>query len=131
MTLRLRVVPGTLAVCRLDAREALPAWAAGPFLSVTRTSDELSVVCQEAAVPEGVRFERGWRALQVEGPLDLALTGVLASLAAPLAGAGVSVFAISTFETDWLLVRGPQLAAACDALRAAGHTVAATAGTGC
>jgi hypothetical protein len=121
MTLRLRVVPGTLAICRLGAREAVPAWASGSLLSVTRTPDELSVVCDQGVVPEGVRAERGWRALAVEGPLDFALTGVLAGLAAPLAAAGISIFAISTFDTDWLLVRDHQLAAACEALRAAGH----------
>jgi len=123
MTFRLRVVPGTLAICRLGAHAAVPAWAGGPLLSVTRTPDELSVVCDQGVVPEGVRAERGWRALAVEGPLDFALTGVLDGLAAPLAAAGISIFAISTFDTDWLLVRDHQLAAASDALRAAGHAI--------
>jgi hypothetical protein len=123
MTLRLRIAPGTLAICRLGALEEVPAWAGGPFLSVTRTPDELSVVCDQAMVPEAGKAERGWRALRVEGPLDSALTGVLASLAVPLAAAGVPVCVISTFDTDWLLVRDHQLAAACDALHAAGHAV--------
>jgi hypothetical protein len=123
MTVRLRVVPGTLAICRLGAGEAVPAWARGTFLSVTRTPDELSVVCDQGAVPEGVRAERGWRALLVEGRLDFALTGVLASLTGPLAAAGIPLFAVSTFDTDWLLVRDSQLEAAGEALRAAGHTV--------
>jgi len=84
---------------------------------------ELSVVCADAAVPDGVRAERGWRALTVVGPLDLALTGVLASLAVPLAEAGVAIFAIATFDTDYLLVRRERLSDAVTALRAAGHRV--------
>jgi hypothetical protein len=124
VTLQLRVVPGALAVCRLPPEEAVPAWAAGPFLSITRTPDELSIVCDEAAVPSSIRAERGWRALQVEGPLDFGLTGILAALTTPLAAARIPIFAISTFDTDWLLVRAPQLALATAALRQAGFEVA-------
>lgn len=123
MTLRLRVMPGTLTICRLGPDATIPPWATGSFLSATRTPDELSLVCDEAAVPDGVRAERGWRALQVEGPLDFGLTGVLAGLATPLAAAGIPIFAISTFDTDWLLVPGPRLDAALDALRRAGCEV--------
>ena len=91
--------------------------------SVTRTAAELSIVAPSAAVPPEVRAERDWRALRVAGPLDFALTGILASLAAPLADAGVSIFALSTYDTDYVLVRHPQLDVALAALRAAGHTV--------
>ncbi len=123
-TLTLTVLPGTLAVCRLPADAALPAWAGGgALLSLTRTADELSVVCGEDAVPAGVTGERGWRAFQVAGPLDFALTGILARLTAPLAQAGIAIFALSTYDTDYLLVRTPMLAPACAALRQAGMII--------
>ena len=87
------------------------------------TAADTSIVCASARVPDGVRAERGWRALTVEGPLDFALTGVLAALAVPLADAGVSIFAVSTYDTDHVLVRSDRLADAVEALRAAGHSV--------
>jgi hypothetical protein len=122
--LTLVVLPGTFAVCRLGAGAAPPDWAsAGSFFSATRTADELSVVCPEGVVPEGTRCERGWRCLRVAGTLDFSLVGVLASLTAPLAEAGVGVFAVSTFDTDYLLVRGADLGRSAEALRAAGHSV--------
>jgi hypothetical protein len=120
---RILLLAGRVAVCRLAAAERVPEWAGGSFCSVTRTAGELSVVCAESAVPGGVPCEGAWRALQVEGPLDFALTGVLASLAVPLAEAGVSIFAISTFDTDYVLVKEESLARAVNALRAAGHEV--------
>lgn len=95
----------------------------GPVASVTRTAAELSVVCAEAAVPDGVRSETGWRAFRVRGPLPFHLTGVLARLAAPLAEAGVPLFALSTFDTDVILVRDDRLRDAREALRTAGHAV--------
>jgi hypothetical protein len=117
-------VAGSFAVCKLPAGSPLPAWAtAGDFFSVTRTTDELSVVCREEAVPEGVVCERGWRCLRVAGAMPFTLVGVLASLTTPLASAGVSVFAISTFDTDYLLVPAGDLPRAVAALRAAGHLV--------
>jgi hypothetical protein len=88
---------------------------------VIRTAAEVTVVC--ADVPDGVRAERGWRALAVEGPLDLALTGVLASLAGPLADAGVPIFALATFDTDYVLVLATAADAARAALEAAGHRI--------
>ncbi|MCC6830014.1 MAG: ACT domain-containing protein [Thermoleophilia bacterium] len=124
MGLRLHRTPGELAVVRLAADAAAPAWAAGGFVSVTRTDAELSVVCDASAVPEtSAASERGWRRLEVRGPLDLGLTGVLAAIAAPLAEAGVPVFVISTYDTDHVLVRADRLADAEAALRAAGHEV--------
>jgi hypothetical protein len=122
--LALVALPGAFAVCRLAPDAPVPGWAAtAPFLSVTRTADELSVVCPEGAVPDGVRCERGWQCLRVAGTLDFALVGVLAALLEPLAAAGISVFALSTFDTDYLLVRQGELGRAVEALRAAGHTV--------
>jgi hypothetical protein len=121
-TLILAVMPNRFAICRLDDGAPIPHWALrGNFVSVTRTADELSVVCPQGDVPEGVQCSRGWRCLRVEGPLDLSLTGVLASLTAPLARAGISVFAISTFDTDYLLVQEKDLKEALVALSAAGH----------
>ncbi|MGO9065042.1 MAG: ACT domain-containing protein [Myxococcaceae bacterium] len=110
-------------MCRLDADGSAPAWAAGALTSVTRTPDELSVVCAEEVVPNGVRAELGFRCLAVVGPLSFATTGLIASLSAVLAEAGVSIFVLSTFDTDLLLVRQAFLAPAVAALRAAGHHV--------
>lgn len=123
--IELAVLPGRLAVCRLEPDVAPPEWAMGGALwSLTRTGDELSVVCEEGLAPEGVRREAGWRALMVAGPLEFTLTGVLSAIAAPLAAAGVSIFAVSTFDTDYVLVKEERLADAVAALRAAGLTVA-------
>ena len=125
-TLDLQVLPGTHAVCRLGPEEPIPAWALAPggFASFTRTREELSVLCEDRRVPEGIPAERGFRILKVRGPLDFVLTGVLASLADPLATAGISLFAVSTFDTDYVLVRAGKLAEAIAVLRAAGHRVA-------
>ncbi len=120
--LDLRMLPEVLAVCRLPAGAPMPAWAlAGSWCAVTRTADELSVVCPEALAPADVPAERGWRLLQVQGPLDFGLTGILAALVVPLGQAGVSVFAVSTYDTDYVLVKADRLAAALTALTAAGH----------
>jgi hypothetical protein len=122
--LTLTVLPESLAICRLSVDEAVPEWAMlGEFVSITHTADELSIVCAEENVPSDVKTDRGWRALKVAGPLDLALTGILASLADPLAKAQINLFAISTFETDYLLVKGYNLSGACDVLRRAGQHV--------
>jgi hypothetical protein len=123
-TLKLSVLPQALVVCQLAPDEPIPAWATGGELwSVTRTPDELSLVCAADAPPPGVRGEGPWRALEVAGPLDFALVGVLSGIAAPLAAAGVSIFTIATYDTDYVLVRAHRLAEAVAALRAAGHTV--------
>ncbi|MBI3543950.1 MAG: ACT domain-containing protein [Deltaproteobacteria bacterium] len=124
-SLSLSTLSDSLAVVRLAPGTPVPGWVlavGGAFSSVTRTADELSIVCAESAVPLGeARVEGGWRALKVAGPLDFGLTGVLASLASPLAAAGVSIFAVSTFDTDYVLVRGEKLDAARTVLERAGH----------
>jgi hypothetical protein len=121
----LSLLPDTFAVCRLPAEAALPAWAtAGAFCAITRTAAELSIVCAQAQVPSGVICQPGWRCLQVAGPLDFALTGVLASLSQPLAAAGISTFALSTYDTDYLLIPAEHLSQAIIALQKAGHAVA-------
>lgn len=117
-------VAGRFAVCKLPPDSAVPAWAtAGDVFSVTRTGDELSVVCRQEAVPTGTHAEVGWRCLRVAGAMPFTVVGVLASLTAPIAKAGVGVFAFSTFDTDYLLVKEADFPVAVDALRAAGHGV--------
>ncbi len=93
------------------------------FMSITRTARELSVVCPESAAPHGVAVERGWRLLEIHGPLAFGQIGVLAGFLSPLAAAGVSVFVVSTFDTDYVLVKETHVAAACAALTAAGHAL--------
>jgi len=118
------VLPGRLAVARLAGTAAVPGWADGPGLvSITRRAEELSIVCSDGRVPADVRAERGWRALEVQGPIPFQEVGVLHALTGPLARAAVSVFALATFDTDVLLVREETLARALEALRAAGHQV--------
>jgi hypothetical protein len=122
--MNLSILPDLLAICRLAPEEDVPEWAMlGEFVSITHTSDELSIVCAQEDVPPDVKADRDWQALKVEGPLDLALTGVLASLADPLAEAQINLFVVSTFDTDYLLVKRYNLARACEVLRQAGFVV--------
>ena len=122
--LTLELVEGRYAVVRLGPGDPVPGWArGGPFVSVTRTDAELSIVCPEAAAPADASAERGWCCLRVRGPLGFGMTGILASLAAPLASSGVSIFVVSTYDTDYLLVQNRDLDRARDALARAGHTV--------
>lgn len=113
------------AISQLPAEAAIPRWAAQApgVVATVRSHEELSIVCREDVVPLDVRQEKGWRAFMVEGPLDFGLTGVLAAIAGPLAVAGISIFAISTFHTDYVLVKEDKLEAATKALQAAGHQI--------
>jgi hypothetical protein len=120
----LEVLPQALAVTKLDSTSVIPSWAVqGDFFSVTKTDEELSVVCREALIPKEIVAERGFRCFKVRGPLDFTLTGILASLAEPLARAKVSIFAISTFNTDYLLVKEKDLALALEVLLGEGHQI--------
>jgi len=123
--LELHLLPGRMAVCQLPADSEPPLWClrARGFCSLTRTADEWSVVCSEEAVPENIRSEKGWRLFRVAGTLDFSLTGVMASIAGPLGDAGVSLFAIATYDTDYVMVKDDRLDQATAALRAAGHVV--------
>lgn len=119
--LQLEVLPGRLAIHRFDPAEPVPeAVLASPFFNVCRTGEELSIVCGEDVVLKSPQSEAGWSGIKVIGPLDFSLTGILAHLAGLLAGAGISLFAFSTFDTDYLLVKTERLALAVEALKKGG-----------
>ena len=121
-TLTLSILPDLLAVCRLAPHEPIPAWVThSAFFSVTRTADELSIVCDVQHVPPGVHCEQPWCALKIEGPLPFELTGILLAIATPLADANISIFALATFDTDYVLVGDTQFDRAKAVLIAAGH----------
>ena len=120
--LGLKLFDRRMAISRFGPDEAIPAWAGGgSLLSITRTASELSIVCAEEEVPDGVRCERGWRCVMVDGPLDFSETGILVALIAPLADAGIAVFVVSTFDTDYILVKDDRIGEAVERLVAAGH----------
>ena len=121
--MELVVEPGRCSVCRLEPGHPWPSPTAPGLFAATRTPDELSVVCPEGTEPEGARVEPGWRVLRIVGPLDFDLVGVVASVAAPLAGADVPLFVLSTFDTDLVLVKDEDLDLAVDALGGAGHRI--------
>ena len=122
--LKLSLLPDLLAVCRLERGQEIPAWATGGrFYSVSRIREELSIICASSSVPENVRASRGWRAIKIEGPLDLDLVGILVSVAVPLAHAGIGILPVGTFDTDYILVRDRQLGEALKALRATGFNI--------
>jgi uncharacterized protein len=115
--LTVSILPEHLAICRLDAGASVPVWAEqGTFVSVTRTREELTVICPEERIAPEIEASRNWRAFQLQGPFDLNLVGLLVSVAAPLAQAGVSILPIGTYDTDYVLVRQTQLEAAIRAL---------------
>lgn len=122
--LTLTILPDRYAICRLAPTEQIPGWAtAQDFVSISRTRNELSIVCPEQNVPSGINTAKGWRILKCEGPLDYSLTGIMASLAEPLADAGVAIFPIATHDTDYVLIKEPQLDIAVHALTSYGHAV--------
>jgi uncharacterized protein len=120
--LRYSILEGRFAICRLAADSLVPEWAAASkFFSITRTANELSIVCDEGHVPAGTQSESGWACIQLQGPFPFAMTGVLAAVLNPLASAEVGIFAVSTFDTDYVLVKADRLQAAEEALQQAGH----------
>ncbi len=121
--MELRVLPDRLSVCRLPATAPWPVPGGPGFYSATRTGSEISVVCPEDMAPEGAQVEPDWRAIEVAGPLEFELIGVLSGLTAPLADVDVSVFVVSTYDTDYILVHAGALERAVEALRAAGNEV--------
>jgi hypothetical protein len=122
--LRLRKISQKFAVCRLAPDAPLPSWAiSGDIWSVTRTPIELSVVCSQNSLPQNLAAERNWVALQVVDPISFGMVGVLSSLTVPLADAGVSIFVLSTYETDFVFVRDESLEKACRVLTQVGHEI--------
>ena len=116
--------PTKFAVAQWPPGFAVPAeYLSGSFFSLTASADELSLVCEARLLPQGINQESGWVAFKLHGPFDFGLTGILAAVLNPLRDAGVGIFAVSTFDTDYVLVKGGQLEAALTALRGAGHTV--------
>lgn len=125
-TLKFYLVPGEFAICRLPKGAAVPdILSRDPFVSVTRTADELSIVCPEGAVPPGAKAGSGWTCFKLIGPFPFSQTGVLASFIDPLAAWGIPVFAVSTFDTDYVLVKTDLAGRAMEVLRAAGHEMVA------
>jgi len=123
--LTLSVLPHSYAVCRLDPNGHIPHWAlmGDDFVSLTRTSTELSIFCLEENVPPETKAERGWRCIKVEGAFPFTVSGIHASLAVPLAEADISVLGIATFDTDHILVKAEDLESALQTLAQAGHTI--------
>lgn len=121
----LTVLGGRVAICRRDPSDGMPEWfePVPPLASLVQTEQELTIVLGEERVPSAEKADRGWRALRVEGPLELTSFGVIAGVTAPLATAEIGVFAISTYDTDYLLVQEADLERAVRALRDAGHEV--------
>lgn len=121
--IRMKLLDGRYGVARLESGMGIPDWAKGEFTSITATPDELSVTCAEECIPEGVRCESGWRVLKVLGPLDFSLVGILSRISGIMAKEGISIFAISTFDTDYILVKDEKAEAAVSALKAEGFEV--------
>lgn len=122
--LTLVVLSDRYGICRLKPNEPVPAWGLqGEFSCVTRTTEEISIVCVEAQIPEYAVCERGWRLFKIDAVLDFSLVGIVAGLSAVLAGANIGIFVLSTYNTDYVLVRQPDFSVAVAALRAAGYEV--------
>jgi len=115
--LTLKLLKGSYGVCRLDNTETIPKWAKeSDFFSITKTSDELSIVCAEEYIPSEIQCEKNWRILKVQGPLDFSLIGILSSINTILAQNGISIFAISTYDTDYILVKAKDIDNAIESL---------------
>ena len=122
---RLRRIEGSYSVCRLDAQNAIPAWADGDgFVSISRSDDELSVVCRSERVPAGVRQDGGWSCYKLIGPFAFDETGIVASVISPLSENGLGIFVVSTFDGDHLLLKSESRVRAEETLIAAGHQLA-------
>ena len=124
LALILILLTGNLSVCQLDPQKEIPSWAtASQFFSISRTKDELSIVCSSDVVPDEIKCEKDWIAYKVVGPLDFGLTGILSSIAKPLAEANISIFAISTYDTDYILIKACNQDRSIEVLKEAGFTI--------
>ena len=122
--LQLKLWPQTFAIIQLQGDAETPDWLKdNSFYNITRTADELSVVCEQRSVPEQIENNRNWRMLQVIGQLDFSLVGILAKIASPLAAAKISIFSISTFNTDYILIQQDQLDKAIKVLTRKGYQI--------
>jgi len=116
--LKISVLDITVGVCRLSPTEDIPHWACqGELFSITNTGEELSILCEEKFIPKGVICERDWKVLKVEGPLDFSLIGILSRISSLLEDTGISLFALSTYDTDYILVKNKDIDSAVDALK--------------
>ncbi|BCZ45645.1 amino acid-binding protein [Clostridium gelidum] len=115
--LTLKLLKEKYGVCRLDKNELIPRWAqSSDFFSITKTCDELSIVCSQDHIPNDIKCEKDWRILKIEGPLDFSLIGILASISRILAQNKISIFAVSTYDTDYILVKNKDIDNAVDSL---------------
>ena len=121
--MKLVLLPDELAVCELDACLDLPTWCDGELVCLINEADHATVLCRQELVPSDVRCEKDWRAFRVHGVLEFSEVGIIADLTQALAAAGVPVFVLSTFRTDYVLVRANQVMTACQTLERAGHTI--------
>jgi uncharacterized protein len=122
--LTLFLLPETFAICRLAPGTPLPDWVqTNAFFSLTNTSEEVSLVCPQESLPSDVNADRDWRCFKLQGPIPFSLTGILNSITAPLAQASLGIFAISTYDTDYVLVKQEVVPQALSALTDAGHTI--------
>jgi len=120
----IQVLAEKFGICKLSSGAEIPKWASrGEFFSITHTADELSIVCPDSQIPGHLSAESNRRILKIEGPLDFSLTGILSSLLQPLADAKISVFTLSTFDTDYILLKNEDLVQATEILRSAGHRI--------
>ncbi|WP_410510253.1 ACT domain-containing protein [Methanosarcina hadiensis] len=129
--LTLSVLKGRFSILRLEKISEVPAWVyESDFFSITQTPEELSVVCQENSIPgnipANIKVERSWSSLKIEGPLDFGLTGIVAGISTILADNNISLFAISTYDTDYILIKERDLRRATEALTQAGHEIRRT-----
>jgi hypothetical protein len=124
LRLTLIILRETFTICRLGIGARIPDWALqGGFFSITRTKEELSIVCPQIHVPKGIICNPGWSCLKVKGPLDLSSTGIISSIASTLAREELSLFSISTHDTDYVMVNEKDLEKAIFALTEAGHRI--------
>jgi len=124
--LTMKLLEEKYGVCRLDKTESIPEWSKNSnFFSITRTEDELSIVCSQDSIPDDIKCEKDWRILKVQGPLDFSLIGILASISRVLAQKGISIFAVSTYDTDYILVKNRDIDNAIKSLVNEGYEVIA------
>lgn len=121
---RLKRLDGSYAVCRLDAASTIPAWADGEgFVSISRSEDELSIVCRTERVPGDVKQDAGWACYKFVGPFAFDETGIVSSVIGPLSDAGIGIFVVSTFDGDHMLLKEADIGRAEPVLTGAGHVL--------